>query len=342
MMSKIAMCLVILLMYMVRSTDAIVRGEQVEQASLPFRALVSLQTQIWNTPAPNDTRYIWNDMNDHRFCHFDPATATGYPSGDIPQVGDWRHFCAGTLVRPRRGKYVVITSAGCVEAFVNDFDNLRVVIDTTDLLSPNLTCGIVQMIVHSKYYLHNRKKADVALLKVDESCVNAHHVHLNPTVARLRAEDSFDPADNTVCDFYGWGDLDCPGDHGEIKGQPRHLQKTQLKILNKELCEDMWKTLVNDSIIVQFKEICAIDMDEFSGACKGDSGGALVCDDEVVGIKTWGESEVVDTNAIEGFSKKCSGCKPNVFTRVSGYIRETNNKKIKLVGSNKQVPFTIP
>jgi len=348
--SEILICLFLLLAG-ASQADAIVRADDVSRDTLDFKALVSLQTTVWDSSPPNGKQYIWGDRRKHEYCYNDNNTPR--------QEGDWRHFCSGTLLKPKKSEtYVVLTSAGCVDAFLDYTEKLRVVIGVLDLtnftfsFNDELTavaCSISKLLVHPRY--SDGKLADVAMMEVDQdSCTDDTGSSITgntfkslftkgmvaPLVKDVLFGDATDPApiDNTKCKFYGWGDVDCPNIDDRKFRQPSLLQETTFTVINRTLCTDMWVELVNPDTHLREKDFCAVDIDNFSGGCNGDWGGPLVCEGKVAGVKTWGEEMVVKVEDKMDFSKMCSGCKPNMFVGLRRYVKSTKDRKrIKFVNS---------
>ncbi|ESN97485.1 hypothetical protein HELRODRAFT_185899 [Helobdella robusta] len=102
------------------------------------------------------------------------------------------------------------------------------------------------------------------------------------------------------CYITGWGRL--------IGGGvlPKDLVESKIDVITKEQCQAKWGSRITD------KHVCVHDLKDYSsGACNGDSGDPLVCEDspkvwKLVGATSWG-------------SAGCGTSMPSVYTRISSY-----------------------
>lgn len=193
-----------------------------------------------------------------------PAEQFGYQVQILSPVG----FCAGSII----GKDVVLSSAHC---FV-DINNEKVHKWQIQLKvgSVEFNQGKVYHVshfeVHRKYYRTSINfENDIALLFIDGE--------FDLIASRVIKLTSKEPAEGTICSVSGWGYTKPEG----VASQK--LLYTNVTINNLLKCKQkyQWKAYISE------KMLCAGENDP-GDSCHGDSGGALVCHDVLVGVVSFG------------------------------------------------------
>lgn len=152
------------------------------------------------------------------------------------------------------------------------------------------------------------KENDIMLLKLD------HMANLNKYVNVLSLPDTGeDVKPGTKCTVSGWGETS-PGK------LPKCLQEATVEIVDRKSCERKYKK-TSKRLNVTRNMLCAGGRKRFSkrDACKGDSGGPLICGGKYSGIVSFGE--------------KCGmGDKPGVYTRLTEKYMDWIKKTVSLNG----------
>merc|ERR1712154_391626 len=144
---------------------------------------------------------------------------------------------------------------------------------------------------------------DIALLELKDD----DKINLDPDyVSKIAFNGASDwPEDKQQCRVSGWGGLNYDDFKNNIyQSEP---QEANVTIVNLEVCDAGYDDVADP---VTDNMICA-GGNYGSGACTGDSGSPLVCENEL------GEDVVV---GLVSFSKKCGTGVPDVYTRISKYI----------------------
>lgn len=101
--------------------------------------------------------------------------------------------------------------------------------------------------------------------------------------------------------LHGWGSVS----YSFIPSYPTILQTANMPIIPMQTCRVSWEY---DEDIIHDNNLCAGTLDGGTGACSLDNGGALIQNDVVIGIFSWGPTPC------GAFSR------PGVYVRVSAYI----------------------
>ncbi|XP_031430294.1 duodenase-1-like [Clupea harengus] len=177
----------------------------------------------------------------------------------------------------------VMTAAHCITWG----KNLTVVVGEHDIIKQN--SGIR---IPVKYYHINpgyeSLKNDIALLQLTKAAKKSSSVKW----ISLPKKDA-DIKAASACSVAGWGRTKTNGNASKV------LLEADVVIMKREQCQKLWKNISK-------KMLCASGK---AGFCQGDSGGPLVCKNKAVGVVSFTERNNCDKPT-----------KPNVYTRISGYL----------------------
>ncbi|XP_035828511.1 mast cell tryptase-like [Aplysia californica] len=156
---------------------------------------------------------------------------------------------------------------------------------------------ISRIISHPGYVRTSNFPNDVALLELDRPV----DLTSGDVTTACLPDKSMRLEAGTQCWISGWGETRGSG------GQEHAMNEVPVDVVDLDACKGMWGRV---NIDVLDSQVCLGYGD--TGACFGDSGGPLMCQQEgrfyVAGVMSW-------------LIKNCSGHNfPNVFTRVPNYM----------------------
>ncbi|XP_055704863.1 chymotrypsin-2-like [Phlebotomus papatasi] len=198
------------------------------------------------------------------------------------------HICAGAIVGTRS----ILTAAHCVDRGIPE--DYLVLVGTIHLFKGGTEYHFSEIHVHQNF---NKLTLDydIAVLRTNRDITETRLVKIIPISGNTIPGD-------VECRVAGWGDKK----YVRRSFSKNHLIRTTflsfvtVRTISNRMCEVEIGSI--DAQNVTPRKICTKGMDKF-GPCVGDSGSPLVCQNEVVGIVSWGIG--------------CANGIPDVYERVS-------------------------
>ncbi|ETE72364.1 hypothetical protein L345_01814 [Ophiophagus hannah] len=131
---------------------------------------------------------------------------------------------------------------------------------------------------------------DIMLIRLNSSVKNSEHI--GPL-----SLPSSPPNMSSVCSVMGWGTITSP----EVT-YPEVPYCVNIQILHNLVCQAAYPTMSGKNIL------CAGALEGGKDSCKGDSGGPLICNEQIQGIVSWGRFPCAQL------------LEPGVYTKVFDYI----------------------
>ncbi|XP_055586849.1 trypsin beta-like [Uranotaenia lowii] len=201
-----------------------------------------------------------------------PATRGEFPSKVSLQLAtNGAHFCGGTLLTLKH----VLTAAHCVTDVHGvpwSVSRIQAMADDLNVLpkmgSPTRQVRQVKSLNIHEQYNAKRLEHDIALLKLVSEFTQTDTLY-----PAKRASSS--PAAGSLCALAGWG---VTSEHSQTVSPT--LQRVNMEVVAFEQCNSAYEgTLIRGMM-------CAAAPGR--DACQGDSGGALMCKNKVVGVVSFG------------------------------------------------------
>ncbi|XP_015596135.1 trypsin-2 isoform X2 [Cephus cinctus] len=183
------------------------------------------------------------------------------------------HFCGGSVIT----ESWIITAAHClylngmpIEAWTILVVGGELLLNTTT--STGQRSGVTTMMIHQNFD-NSTLENDVALLKLETPFV------FNTTALKPRPLQTSSVSPGTMCQVAGWG---YPA--FDISVVSNELLYVNLPLLHQTLCRQLLKNYSD----VPDGMLCAGYLEGGKDACKGDSGGGMICNNVLTGIVSGG------------------------------------------------------
>ncbi|XP_069683016.1 trypsin-1-like isoform X2 [Periplaneta americana] len=223
------------------------------------------------------------------------AARTQFPGMLSLQISS-SHKCGASILNENWA----LTAAHCVER--NNASSITLYAGSIYLSSGGTTHNVSEIIIHESYDALDSYINDIAVLKVSNP-FQIDGVDVKPISLPAQGQN---PPDEMLAEVIGWGEL---GEHGDFSDT---LQKVNLMIVNQDQCRSIYEFYSEN---VYDSQICAGLPVGIGGSCRGDDGGPLFVDGNVVGLVSW--------------SRYCARPEyPTVYTRVSDYVDWIKQKTV--------------
>ncbi|XP_072022814.1 ovochymase-like [Amphiura filiformis] len=263
------------------------------------------------------------DIINYNMCGTTPALSNYKPriiAGDDASDGAWpwigslrytvpphmqEHMCGASLVTST----LAITAAHCVDGL--DISLKGIIFGSNKLDANSSTTVAVQVdkaFIHPDYSRQTYIN-DIAVLQLSQAVAWTDYVR--PVCLQV--------ADNEVeaystCYVAGWGQMYPPDRKMFIVSNTTHpndLQEAAMNLVNADECHGLMNGI--GSIQVTDADICTQSPNGLPSACYGDSGGPLMCLDDVT--KIWRQVGIVSRGVVCNTTSY-----PNIFVRTSSHI----------------------
>ncbi|XP_011197482.2 trypsin-3 [Bactrocera dorsalis] len=181
------------------------------------------------------------------------------------------HFCVGSIISDN----LIMTAAHCVvdrRKVVTRPHRLVVVAGAPNRfqkLQTTVEMKVRDVLPHE--YFKRKGEHDIALLRL------VHHFPDDNDFVKIIGLTNKMVQPGTSCQILGWGQLFFRGPYSA------HAIVANLTVFSQEYCRMFYRHHFHETMICAGKQ-GVWDAD----ACRGDSGGPLICNDEVVAIVSWG------------------------------------------------------
>ena len=219
--------------------------------------------------------------------------------------------CSGTVVAPR----LVLTAAHCAQDLTTGArypaQDLQVITGAVNVGGTAGQTSTVSRVLIDPGFAPPSQDDDAALL-----------VLASPTRAPAIALATAEPSGGTAATVAGWGETS-----GSAQDAPGLLREAPADVLDQDECADAWGDLFDAD-----SELCTLDTPTLSaGACRGDSGGPLLGDQNGTTVEL-GVAIFVATG--------CATDAPDVYTRADAIAPWVNAEIAALAATTPRSGLT--